>query len=63
MQNFLNCWLCKHFIWFSANNNNSFALCDIKNRCILANEKVCEHFVLGNGVHTKREIPDNTKNN
>ena len=57
MQNFVKCWQCEHYIWFSTHSDNSSALCGIKKCFINANEIVCEHFVLNKGIHTKRAIP------
>ena len=58
MKNFVECWHCQHYIWFSADSNNLFAECNIKNQIVFASEKVCEQFLLGESVHTKRDIPD-----
>ena len=58
MNNYVECWHCEHYVWFSADKNNLLAICDIKNNCVLACGEVCEHFILAKGVHTKRDIPD-----
>jgi len=58
MNKFVECWHCEHYVWFSLSNDNSFAICDVKNSCVFANNKVCEQFLLGKGVHTNRDIPD-----
>lgn len=58
MNNFVECWHCEHYVWFSVDRNNLFAICDVKNSCVIACEKVCEQFILAKGIHTKRDIPD-----
>ena len=58
MSCFVECWHCDHYIWFSTDSNNLLALCDIKKCRVFAGKKVCEQFVLGKGIHTKRDIPD-----
>ncbi len=58
MKVFVECWYCEHYTWFSVNSDNSFAICDIKNHCVSAKEKVCDQFILGKGIFTKRYIPD-----
>ena len=58
MNNYVECWHCKHYVWFSADRNNSFAKCDVKNTCVFAGCEVCEQFVLAKGVCTKKVIPD-----
>ncbi len=58
MGEFVKCGHCIHYIWFSVNDDNSFAVCDLTKECVSANRKVCEKFILGKGIHTKKAIPD-----
>ena len=58
MDNYVECWHCEHYIWFSLSADNSFATCDVKNSCVFADGTVCEQFVLAKGVCTKKVIPD-----
>ena len=58
MKNYVECWHCENYEWFSACSNNLLAICKIKKECVLAGGRVCERFVLGKGIFTKREIPD-----
>lgn len=58
MSEFVQCWHCVHYIWFSVNDDNSSAICEIKKQCVSAKEKVCEQFILGKGIYTQKTIPD-----
>ncbi len=58
MSDFVKCWHCTHYIWFSVNYDNSLAICDIKKQCVSSEEKVCEKFIRNNGIYTKKAIPD-----
>lgn len=58
MDNFVKCWHCKHYIWFSVNDDSSLAICNIKNKCVAAKDSVCEYFLLHEAIHTNRDIPD-----
>ncbi len=58
MSNFVKCWHCIHYIWFSVNSDNSSAVCDIKKQRVSATETVCEQFILDKGIHTIKSIPD-----
>ncbi|MBE6788811.1 MAG: hypothetical protein E7539_04010 [Ruminococcaceae bacterium] len=57
MENVVKCWHCKYYKWFSDDKRNQTAICDIKNSRVSANDKVCEEFVLHQGIHTARDIP------
>ncbi len=57
MERYVKCWHCNHFIWFSLDDENKYARCDIKQACVLANDTVCKDFVLSAGIHTTRKIP------
>ncbi len=58
MSDFVKCWHCMHYIWFSVNDDNSLAVCDIKKQRVSSEEKVCEKFILNSGIHTNKAIPD-----
>lgn len=55
--NFVNCWHCEHYEWFSDDNKNQSAICRIKNTRVFAFDEVCEDFLLNEAVYTKRKIP------
>ena len=58
MNGFVKCWHCGHYIWFSDDSENLSAICDIKKRRVECSEDVCKEFVLGKGIHAKRNVPD-----
>ncbi len=58
MSEFVKCWHCKHYIWFSVTDDNFIAHCEIKNQSVFKNEKVCESFILSQGIFTRKEIPE-----
>lgn len=58
MNRFVECWHCKYYLWFSINNNNSFAKCSLKNKPVAANDSVCSQFLLHEAVYTNRDIPN-----
>ncbi len=58
MDEFVKCWHCTHYIWFSVKEDNTFAICDIKNQCVADIDEVCKYFILSKGIITKKSIPD-----
>lgn len=62
MDNFVKCWHCRHYIWFSVNNDNSLAICNIKDACVAEDDTVCEYFLLHEAIYTNKDIPDYCKN-
>ena len=58
MEEYVKCWHCEHYIWFSQDDENRFATCDIKKIRVFSMDAVCRCFLIKRGVHTKKKIPD-----
>lgn len=58
MEEYVKCWHCGHYIWFSLDSENRIALCDIKKRGVFARDEVCKEFIKNRAVYTKKKIPD-----
>ena len=57
------CWCCKYFVLLEEHSYEKwYGICENKNVIILAENKVCEEFILKSGLHTKKTIPDYCRN-
>ncbi len=62
------CWCCEKFVLKEtteielAYSKNIDGKCTLKNISCTAQDKVCQDFVLRNGLFTKRTIPSYCKN-
>jgi len=58
MEDVVNCRHCQYYAWFSASDDNLTAVCDVKGIIVSATNTVCQEFIVGDGVHTTRNIPE-----
>lgn len=54
----VNCWHCRHYTFFTVNSDNTSAMCAFLGKCVGQLDTVCRFFLLNEGIHTTREIPD-----
>lgn len=61
MKSIVKCWHCEHYVWYSDDDQNKTAICDVKNRRVAEFDEVCEEFILHKGIYTKSQIPNYCK--
>ena len=55
------CGNCEHYLYYKERGERLEALCDFCGRRVSAFDKVCEEFIIMQGLFTKRTIPDYCK--
>ena len=52
------CWYCENYRIYINKGNMDLGICLLHKKEMPIENKVCEHFILRLGVHTKKSIPD-----